>query len=293
MLLVLFLAGLVDHILNNAPKYAIEAEFIAVLASGYYYVTARRYKNGNKKYIGIFGIGGIILGIIALVTQFSWGFVGIWGLLTIIAGGLESQADEKVAQRFFKDIKMENEGVENDIYQLISICTETGFSLSIRKEALQILENNHTHLNNQRGQVTDELWRVVQLLEKDPEEERVIGAKILKIISQTFPTELEDKVNKIEPYSNDENQEVQKNIKIVMENVSEHEGKGTKSSSEDKRSTEENTNRCPNCSARMAEEDTFCRECGTNLEQNKCIECGEKIEKSNKYCTNCGAKVSA
>lgn len=48
---------------------------------------------------------------------------------------------------------------------------------------------------------------------------------------------------------------------------------------------------CPNCGCEIAEDDTFCRECGQKLGESKCPGCGEPIDSADKFCRKCGYKL--
>ncbi len=49
---------------------------------------------------------------------------------------------------------------------------------------------------------------------------------------------------------------------------------------------------CTNCGAAVAEDDAFCRKCGTKLSAERtCSSCGSLVPPDDAYCRTCGAKV--
>ena len=51
---------------------------------------------------------------------------------------------------------------------------------------------------------------------------------------------------------------------------------------------------CPNCGARLKDEQRFCPNCGTPRQENRkniCMNCGAELRDGQDFCTNCGQKV--
>ncbi|MGI0149079.1 MAG: zinc ribbon domain-containing protein [Thermoplasmata archaeon] len=49
---------------------------------------------------------------------------------------------------------------------------------------------------------------------------------------------------------------------------------------------------CPSCGAMLAEDDAFCRKCGTRLVASACGSCGAELLADDAFCPKCGARVS-
>ncbi|MEE9151767.1 MAG: zinc ribbon domain-containing protein [Thermoplasmata archaeon] len=55
---------------------------------------------------------------------------------------------------------------------------------------------------------------------------------------------------------------------------------------------EEEQNYCPNCGAKVKNEDVFCGKCGKPVkEELKCVGCGTKVEPGDMFCRKCGARL--